>query len=411
MGIHNSSHLSTEWRVKNHINMKAFMTICALLAGSASEDPQLIQNLVAFKQQTDIPLIPYQVASLPLNPISYTNLFDYRMDPATYTIGYPTLINQGLIKREAEPETPYAYESKVENPEDGSKYQFDVRVDKDGNGRSHQRVEQQDNTPVARDGYLMDQRMIEQNRMDRMRMDQMKQQVIEKNLQGLRQMDQALKEQNRLDQRLSYQNQMDQRQMMSQNQLDQNRMDQKIIAQNQMDQTRMGQRMGNQMMRNQDQMDSRMYSMVDQREMGMMNQRMLDNNMRHIDQHRINQDQHRINQDQHRISQRLRDNVMERNQMQSHRMIKREAGPNFAYTISTGHPSEQSRHMMNLINYQMPIVNSIPLLSLHQVHPDGGLSYRVPSLMSYVLRPVNMFAGSRVDVQQDGEGYGFRTMA
>merc|ERR1712212_708250 len=138
--------------------------------------------------------------------------------------------------------------------------------------------------------------------------------------------------------------------------------------------------MGNQMMRNQDQMDSRMYSMVDQREMSMMNQR-------------------------------LRDNVMERNQIQSHRMIKREAGPNFAYTISTGHPSEQSRHMMNLINYQMPIVNSIPLLSLHQVHPDGGLSYRVPSLMSYVLRPVNMFAGSRVDVQQDGHGYGFRTMA
>merc|ERR1712055_970877 len=261
MGIHNSSHLSTEWRVKNHINMKAFMTICALLAGSASADPQ---NLVAFKQQTNIPLIPYQVASLPLNRISYTNLFDYQMDPATYTIGYPTLINQGLIKREAEPETPYAYESKVENPEDGSKYEFDVRVDKDGNGRSHQRVEQQDNTPVARDSYLMDQRMIEQNRMDRMRMDQMKQQVMAKNLQGLRQMDQALKEQNRLDQRLSYQNQMDQ--------------------------TRMGQRMGNQMMRNQDQMDSRMYSMVDQREKGMMNQRMLDNNMRHIDQHRINQD-------------------------------------------------------------------------------------------------------------------------
>merc|ERR1711970_1390761 len=402
MGIHNSSHLSTEWRVKNHINMKAFMTICALLAGSASADPQ---NLVAFKQQTaGFPLIPYQVASLPLNRISYTNLFDYRMDPATYTIGYPTLINQGLIKREAEPETPYAYESKVENPEDGSKYQFDVRVDKDGNGRSHQRVEQQDNTPVARDGYLMDQRIIEQNRMDRMRMDQMKQQVIEKNLQSLRQMDQALKEQNRLDQRLSYQNQMEQRQMMSQNQMDQNRMDQKIIAQNQMDQTRMGQRMGNQMMRNQDQMDSRIHSMVDQREMGMMNQRMLDNNMRHMDQHRINQDQHRVNQ-------RLRDNVMERNQIQSHRMIKREAGPNFAYTIATAHPSEQSRHMMNLINFQMPIVNSIPLLSLHQVHPDGGLSYRVPSLMSYVLRPVNMFAGSRVDVQLDGQGYGFRTMA
>merc|ERR1712110_926069 len=113
------------------------------------------------------------------------------------------------------------------------------------------------------------------------------------------------------------------------------------------------------------------YSMVDQRDMGRMNQRVLDNSMMQLDQNRINQDQHRINQ-------RLRDNMMERNQMQSRRMIKREAGPSFAYTISTGHPSEESRQIMKMINYQMPF---------------------------------NMFAGSRVDVRQGGQGYGFRTMA
>merc|ERR1712212_555964 len=244
MGIHNSSYLSTEWRGANHINMKAFMTICALLAGSASADPQYIQNLVSYKHSAGIPLVPYSLSALPLNPISYTNIIHPTIPSAIIPT---TFINQGIIKREAEPETPYAYGSKVVNLKDGSKYEFDVKVDNNGDGKSHQRVEQHDNTPVARDNYLMDQRMIEQNRMDRLQMDQMKQQVMEKNLLDMRKMDQALKEQNRLDQRLSYQNQMDQRQMMSQNQMDQNRMDQKIIAQNQMDQTRMGQRMGNQM--------------------------------------------------------------------------------------------------------------------------------------------------------------------
>merc|ERR1711962_944065 len=381
MGIHNSSYLSTEWRVANHINMKAFMTICALLAGSASADPQYIQNLVSYKHPAGMPLVPYSLSALPLNPISYTNIIHPTIPSAIIPT---TFINQGIIKREAEPETPYAYGSKVVNLKDGSKYEFDVKVDKNGDGKSHQRVEQHDNTPVARDNYLMDQRMIEQNRMDRLRMDQMKQQVMEKNLLDMRRTEPMKKEQNRLDQRLMYQNQMDQRQtdqrmmsqnqmeqkLMDQNQMDQRQMDQRMMSRNQMSQNRMDQRMTNPMMRSQSQMDSRMYSMVGQREMGLMNQRMMDNSRRQMSGNRI--------------SQNVQD--MEHNQM-------------------------KSRHMMKLINYQMPIVNGIPLPSMHLVHPDGGLSYRVPSLMSYVLRPVNMFTGSRVDVQQDGQGYGFRTIA
>merc|ERR1712212_1189334 len=392
MGIHNSSYLSTEWRVANHINMKAFMTICALLAGSASADPQYIQNLVSYKHPAGIPLVPYSLSALPLNPISYTNIIHPTIPSAIIPT---TFIHQGIIKREAEPETPYAYGSKVVNLKDGSKYEFDVKVDKNGDGKSHQRVEQHDNTPVARDNYLMDQRMIQQNRMDRLRMDQMKQQVMEKNLLGMRKSEQMKKEQNRLDHRLMYQNQMDQRQT-DQRMISQNQMDQRMMARNQMSQNRMDQRMTKPMMRSQGQMNSLMYSMVGRREMGLMNQRMMDNSRRQMSGNRI--------------SQNVQD--MEHNQMKSRHMMKREAaGPSFAYTVSTGHPSEQSRHMMQLINYQMPIVDSIPLPSMHLVHPDGGLSYRVPSLMSYVLRPVNMFTGSRVDVQQDGQGYGFRTVA
>merc|ERR1712168_443624 len=413
MGIHNSSYLSTEWRVANHINMKAFMTICALLAGSATADPQNVGLL-----QTGTPLIQYSLPSPSLNGIRYTK---YQMDQPTvvpmYTLGYPS-----LIKREAEPESPYAYGSRVVNTEDGSKYEFDVQVDKNGDGKSHQRVEQQDTRPVPIDNYLMNQRMIEQNRRDRMRMDQMSQQVMEANLQDLRQTD--LKEQSRLDQqRLPYlqnqmdqrmrsqghqnqmdqrirsqdhQDQMEQRSRMNQDQMPQHQMAQNHMVQNQMTQKQMAQ---NQMAQNQMAQNQMAQNQMDQNRMSQMlgNQDQMDTGMYRMDSNRM-----RVN--------KMRDNV---NRMQSNRrMIKREAGPSFAYTVSTGHPSEQSRHMMQVIKYQMPLVDSIPLPSLHQVHPDGGLSYRmIPSLMSYSLMPVNMITGSRVDVQQDGQGYGFRTMA
>merc|ERR1711962_449263 len=401
MGIHNSSNLSTEWRVANHINMKAFMTICALLAGSASADPQYLLRSG----------IPY---STQLTPFSYS----YQLAP---TVGYSNVLH--LIKREADPESPYAYEAKVVNPADGSKYQFDVEVDQFGDGKSHQRVEQHDNTPVARDNYLMDQAMIEQNRMDRLRMDRMRQRVMEQNLNEQRRAEPMMLEKERQDQRLMYQNQMDQRQMpqgqmaqrqmsqnqmnqrqlsqnqMSQRQMPQNEMSQRQMPQNEMDQSRMdqmGNRMANPMMRIGNQNDPRMYSRMEQDKMDMVKRRMLDNNRRQTGGNRMMRN----------------DNMIERGQMQSGRMMKREAGPSFSYTVSTGHPSEQSLRMIDTINYLMPIVDSIPLQSLHQVHPDGGVSYRLPSLMmTYTMRPASMMVGSAVDVQQGGQSYGFRTRA
>merc|ERR1711973_828998 len=383
MGIHNSSNLSTEWRVANHINMKAFMTICALLAGSASADPQYLLRSG----------IPY---STQLTPFSYS----YQLAP---TVGYSNVLQ--LIKREADPESPYAYEAKVVNPADGSKYQFDVEVDQFGDGKSHQRVEQHDNTPVATDNYLMDQAMIEQNRMDRLRMDRMRQRVMEQNLNEQRRAEPMMLEKERQDQRLMYQNQMDQRQMpqgqMNQRQMSQNQMNQRQMSQSQMDQSRrdqnqMGHRMANPMMRIGNQNDPRMYSRMEQDKMNMVNRRMLNDNRRQTAGNRMMRN----------------DNVIERGQMQSGRMMKREAGPSFSYTVSTGHPSEQSLRMIDTINYLMPIVDSIPLQSLHQVHPDGGVSYRLPSLMmTYTMRPASMMVGSAVDVQQGGQSYGFRTRA
>merc|ERR1719419_1822917 len=181
------------------------------------------------------------------------------------------------------------------------------------------------------------------------------------------QMDQSQMTQNQLnqmDQSQMTQNQLNQRQMspnqMSQRQMPQNQMSQRQMPQNEMDQSRMyqmGNRMANPMMRIGNQNDPRMYSRMEQEKMDMVKRRMLDNNRRQTSGNRMMRN----------------DNMIERGQMQSGRMMKREAGPSFSYTVSTGHPSEQSLRMIDTINYLMPIVDSIPLQSLHQVHPDGGV--------------------------------------
>merc|ERR1711973_91224 len=276
MGIHNNFSISTVWRVANQINMKAFVTICSFLASSAWADSQyLIQNVVPVNQPMGIPAIsPYGLYSAPLSPVNYANVVDLQVET-------PFTFDTMLIKREAEPDTPYVYKSKVNNPEDGSNYEIKVQVDRFGNGQSHQQIETQPTFEPLRGNYLMGQRMHD-NLSQNMRMDN-------------RQMSRMM----------STENVMGQRQQMNQ-------------------------RMRNQVMRDQGRMESRMYSIVDQRRMDNMNQRMQEINMR------------QRNMDDSRMMNRM----TERNQMQSRRMIKREADPSFQYTIAAGHPASQSQYIM-----------------------------------------------------------------
>merc|ERR1712168_1769856 len=211
MGIHNSSYLSIVWRVANH-NMKAFVTICALMAGSASAESQ---HMVSFSQPLAIPanpLTPYSVYSPPLHPVSYANLqvplkvpqvplqvepLSYKVplvtevplpvERMTYRLDHPlnTLLGHRLIKREAEPETSYVIKSKVDNPQDGTKYALDVQVDKNGHGHSHQQIERQGAVVPLRDNYLMDLNVNDQRQMDQMRlMDQRQMDQMENRQMG-----------------------------------------------------------------------------------------------------------------------------------------------------------------------------------------------------------------------------------
>merc|ERR1711972_898545 len=348
MGVHNSSCLPIEWRVANHrLNMKAFMTLCAFLAGSVSADSQHILNRISFDQLTGMtsPLIPaYSMYPSPVNPMSYTNVLDYS-SPLVYH----------LIKREAEPDTPYVFKTEVVNPEDGSEYRSEVQVDRNGNGRSYQRVEQKEGMQM---NNLMDRLMDQTNPVNNYQLNR----------------DQLRMDQRQMDQMRMNQRQMDQRQM------DQMSRDQMRMAQVNRDQMRMDQR----------QMDPRMYSMESSRMMDrdMMNRRM-SGNMMNMDSQMANQ----MNMNNRRNNQMMMGSA-------GRRMMKREANisPAFTYTIMTEHPSEMRK-------------------AEEQLHSTGRMSYRIPSSMRmmrpyqgmYMMRPA--MGQSDVTVYRDGQSYGFRTMA
>merc|ERR1712168_600922 len=160
----------------------------------------------------------------------------------------------------------------------------------------------------------MRQRVMEQNMNEQRRAKPM---MLEKERQDQKQMYQRQMPQGQMNQRQMSQNQMSQRQM-SQNQMSQRQMSQNQMDQSRMDLNQMGRRMANPMMRIGNQNDPRMYSRMEQDKMDMVNRRMLNDNRR---------------------------------QTAENRMMRREAGPSFSYTVSTGHPSEQSLRMIDTINY------------------------------------------------------------
>merc|ERR1711963_282565 len=309
MGVHNSSCLPIEWRVANHrLNMKAFMTLCAFLAGSVSADSQHILNRISFDQLTGMtsPLIPaYSMYPSPVDPMSYTNVLDYS-SPLVYH----------LIKREAEPDTPYVFKTEVVNPEDGSEYRSEVQVDRNGNGRSYQRVEQKEGMQM---NNLMDRLMDQMNPVNNYQLN---------------------RDQMRMDQR----------------QMDLMRMDQMNRGQMRMDQQR--------------QMDSRMYPMESSRMMDrdMMNRRM-SGNMMNMDSQMANQ----MNMNNRRNNQVMMGSA-------GRRMMKREANisPAFTYTIMTEHPSEMRKAEEQLrstgrMSYRIPY-------SMRMMRPYQGIYMMRPAM-------------------------------
>merc|ERR1712045_1025760 len=201
MGIHNSSSLSLEQRVANpkkniKKNMKAFTTACALIGASASADSQFytapMLHGAGVLPQTAVPVYGpvHPLATTAYNgagaasvvpTVGYVAPTLAAIRPATVTVTHsapavtgvahqtslfgvqrqvvagPVVVGApGLIKREADAEAgEFQYQTKVENPEDQSKYEYSVKVDHKGNGKSYQYHEQKNEDKMS-DVYNLD---------------------------------------------------------------------------------------------------------------------------------------------------------------------------------------------------------------------------------------------------------------
>merc|ERR1711962_309056 len=118
MGIHNSSSPPIEQRVGNpitekktqkKIDMKAFTTACALMAGVSAE------SHIGFPFGAEGFFPGYNVH----HPIVYTRPV-YGIHPG-YLAGFqPITAGHPLFKREAEPEPRFTYQTKVTHPDEAA---------------------------------------------------------------------------------------------------------------------------------------------------------------------------------------------------------------------------------------------------------------------------------------------------
>merc|ERR1711962_1144229 len=312
MGIHNSFRLLTVWRVANQTNMKAFVTLCSVLAGTAAADSQYIHNAVPLSQPLGIaPLVaPYGVYSAPLSPVSVAKVVDLQLEPS---LPYSTM----LIKRDAEPNAPYVYQAKVDNPEDGSKYEIGVQVDRFGHGQSHQQIERQPTFGTLQDNYPMGQRM-----------------ALSRN--DLRQSNQMRTENRQMGSMMPGENVMGQRQRVTYR----------------MDGNMMSQGMRNQMVRDQSQyrMGQNMRDRSQYR-MGNMRDQVFGDGLMNNQRLAHGRNLGRMNSNS-MVNQMERGNLVKSNQMHSRGIIKREADSFMAYNLL-------SNYMMPYAGYQVQVPSMI----------------------------------------------------
>merc|ERR1712168_1066931 len=201
MGIHNSSIHPIEQRVGNPIteqktqkdrNMKAFTTACALVAGVSADSQFYSSDIPFYSAGLTHPITTHivQYARQPVHAIQAIQAIQSLY--STYGVHHPMMAAGHLIKREADAEPRFIYQTKVEHPDERSTYEYRVNVDQMGNGNSYQFHEQQrDNlmrqqelqnqligrTDGQRMQYNMDQqmggRMNRDNQMMRQRGNQM----------------------------------------------------------------------------------------------------------------------------------------------------------------------------------------------------------------------------------------------
>merc|ERR1711942_232161 len=290
--------------------MKAFTTACALIAGSASADSQFYNNgFIHHPIQT-----AYHPAVYGVHP--QTTPLTYMPQAAAlggYYFNHPAVaVHPTLIKREAEAEPEFSYQSKVTHPEEKSAYEFQVNVDQMGNGRSYQHHQQMDSRMNQRN--QMDSRMNQRNQMD----SPMNQYNMDRHMSQMDQyMDSPRSRMNQMD--MHRRNQMDSRI----NQIDGHRM-QYTMEQNRMNQI-------NEMSREGDMFDR----MMEQRQ---------DSNMRDFIVRRQQEGRNNMYSYERMLQRQNEARRMMNNQ--ERRMFKREAEGSFEYDVTAEHSADNNRQMV-----------------------------------------------------------------
>merc|ERR1711962_1533750 len=289
MGVHNSSGSRSDRRVEESFslwrNMKGFVAVFTgiVASGSVSGAPQnfIMNRCTNDCNIRDLSNIEHNQVST--NYVDYRNENTYNLDniftnvrsTSTSSNDYFNVLpyffgNNRRYKREAlkEESAPYAYQTRVQNPDQGMEYQVDVTVDRNGNSRSLQRVQQ--NEVEIRDPSQSYQMLLERSMQhglngnrrenlvdqkmelleDRLMLEQYRADIIsaeERSMLEQRQM----RERERMDNRrmMDQRNMDDQTNMDQRNEMDQYRMDQR----NNLDQDLLERRH----MRNEQMMDSK----------------------------------------------------------------------------------------------------------------------------------------------------------
>merc|ERR1711973_489888 len=269
MGVHNSSGPRSDRRVEESFSlwhkMKGFVAVFTgiVASGSVSGAPQnfIMNRCTNDCNIRDLSNIEHNQVST--NYVDYRNENTYNLDniftnvrsTSTSSNDYFNVLpyffgNNRRYKREAlrEESAPYAYQTRVQNPDQGMEYQVDVTVDRNGNSRSLQRVQQ--NEVEIRDPSQSYQMLLERSMQhglngntrenlvdqkmelleDRLMLEQYRADIIsaeERSMLEQRQM----RERERMDQRsMDDQTNMDQRNEMDQYRMDQrNNLDQDLL--------------------------------------------------------------------------------------------------------------------------------------------------------------------------------------
>merc|ERR1712241_1228201 len=134
--LHGRVEESQETEKNPQNNMKVFTTVCTMVALASAESQLLIaQNNVNYYRRPNVGQMYYK------GYVDYVDLgLPVMSQPHIY--GYPSM-SMMRFKREAEPEATHAksYKSKVSDP-NGGYYEYEVQVNRDGEGQSFQHHEQ-----------------------------------------------------------------------------------------------------------------------------------------------------------------------------------------------------------------------------------------------------------------------------